>query len=355
MVLVIEAQHFTITSKQASYESSVFMPRTQSLPARCFNNRHDPPKHAKNCRQIFACIRPIFASVVFCCLLKSKQNNNPWQCKGRRTQHSAFDLIVMSKRDENIHELFVQLPASEISMFTVPSYCWIVSARQLFSPLGLPITFLSSFLYFHQRPLFVSCFAKHVVVLQIASAHAVVVFPWNNVSDECRQQALVVSVRGMKIKKQPARTVHSHAACGFTKSIWQPRCAGCCQSISLHIPSKNKRHCDVTRFVSVTQTAAALLPVNEPWEGRMGGRAASQPQQSSSLHQHPAGTPCESPCARECRCLSRAGMGSATETYWAGMRQTTLGSANCPPGCSSDKDVEKSHGVWPANVIWTSQ
>lgn len=46
-------------------------------------------------------------------------------------------------------------------------------------------------------------------------------------------------------------------------------------------------------------------------KGWVGGQAAaSQPQQSTSAS---AGRPCGSPCVRECRCLSQAGMGSAME------------------------------------------
>lgn len=44
--------------------------------------------------------------------------------------------------------------------------------------------------------------------------------------------------------------------------------------------------------------------------GGQAAAAASQPQQSTSAS---AGRPCESPCVRECRCLSQAGMGSAME------------------------------------------
>lgn len=52
--------------------------------------------------------------------------------------------------------------------------------------------------------------------------------------------------------------------------------------------------------------------------GWMGGQpAASEPQRSASAS---AGRPCENPCARECRCLSQAGMGSAMEKHRTCMR-----------------------------------
>lgn len=60
------------------------------------------------------------------------------------------------------------------------------------------------------------------------------------------------------------------------------------------------------RFVSYS--ARFSLTVN----GWMGGQAtAPQPQQSASAS---ADRPCESPCARDCRWFSQAGMGSAMES-----------------------------------------
>lgn len=161
-----------------------------------------------------------------------------------------------------------------------------------------------------------------------------------------------------KKEPQPARTVHSHAACGFTKSIWQPRWGGCCQSISLHIPSqktpkenkhKTKRHCVVTRFVSASQTAAALQPVNEPWEGK-DGRPSSIT--AAAVHVPPAAscrhTMWESMCPRmQMPLTGRDGLCNGDRL--SGDATDDTRSANCLPGCSSHKDVG------PANVMWTSQ
>lgn len=57
-----------------------------------------------------------------------------------------------------------------------------------------------------------------------------------------------------------------------------------------------------------------------------------------------AGRPCENPCARECRCLSQAGMGSAMENGTR-MRDATdrLGEPIISSVIKSDEDVEKSH------------
>lgn len=137
------------------------------------------------------------------------------------------------------------------------------------------------------------------------------------------------------------------ADCRFLKSIWHQRCAGCsvCQ---LTYPEQNRVKLTEgaaflclypslkVRLVSHGALSSLPLPlrvrmrvcacVNERMDGWAGGSsitaAAVYITTSAS-----AGRPCEKPCARECRCLSQAGMGSATENGTCmrtvdGMRQT---------------------------------
>lgn len=104
----------------------------------------------------------------------------------------------------------------------------------------------------------------------------------------------------------------------------------------------NTRRC-VSLFISVTQSAASVprRPVLSPSpcsyacvcacvNERMDGWAGSSSITAAAVYittSASAGSPCEKPCARECRCLSQAGMGSATENGTCmrtvdGMRQT---------------------------------
>ncbi len=141
-----------------------------------------------------------------------------------------------------------------------------------------------------------------------------------------RSIALVVSVRINRSDRSLT------AACGFRKSIWHREAQGVSLSaVRPHIWSpwgfthpgqkqsqdtKEGRHY-FSLFRSLIQTAAGGGPLShcgccEWMKGWMGGlAAASQPQQPTSAS---AGRPCEKPCARECRCLSPAGMGSAMES-----------------------------------------
>lgn len=107
-----------------------------------------------------------------------------------------------------------------------------------------------------------------------------------------------------------------------------------------HIVKRSRKapfiYLTVVRSPLVSHSQRLVCPslcvrLDEWTQGGWGGRAeASQPQQSTSAS---AGRPCEDPCARECRCPSRAGMGSAMESRTCMRTErdaTDFRGTNCP-------------------------
>lgn len=106
--------------------------------------------------------------------------------------------------------------------------------------------------------------------------------------------------------------------CGLRKSIWHRDAPGVCQSAYI---SRAKHTQATTRYYLLclcpsfrlrlrcpVHATRSSLCVNERRDGCAGSSITAA---AAYITTASAGRPCENPCARECRCLSQAGMGSA--------------------------------------------